>query len=296
MHWHILGAGSIGCLWAAHLAEAGHDVTLILRSEQRIASFAGHITLEQDGHCTQHTVHCELAGSPAPIENLLVTTKAYDVAAALASVQHRFTNHSQLVLMHNGMGPQQAAHQQFSTLPVWAASTTDGAWQRAPGHVVFAGHGETRIGRLGQTDDRSLPDQLQTLRLAINADPEIEQSLWRKLAINCAINPLTAEHNCRNGELVDNPALHRQMASICEEIEQLLTAMKLPLFDKGVLAAASEVARATGLNYSSMQQDVQHGRQTEIDYITGYLCQQAENSGISLPENERLLRNLKKNR
>lgn len=294
MHWHILGAGSIGCLWAAHLAKAGHQVTLIVRTEQRIAAFNQRVTLEHNTDISHYPVQCQLADNPEPINQLLVTTKAYDVQSACSSVQTRLADNAQLVLLHNGMGPQQWATQHFRQQQVWAATSTDGAWLRQPGHVVYAGQGETRMGRLNWPQDQSLPAQLQSLALEITADPDIEQSLWRKLAINCAINPLTAMHNCRNGELTSNPAYRAEITALCAEIDAALDALELPLFSDGLLPVALQVAQATGQNYSSMQQDVHHQRRTEIDYITGYLCQQAQIAGLFVGKNEQLLHKLKK--
>ena len=294
MHWHILGPGSIGCLWAAHLNAAGHQTTLIVRNAQRLQTFPSQITLEQDHQTSQHPVQLELAESPSVIHNLLVTTKAYDVQPALEGVVDRLAPQANIVLLHNGMGPQQWATERFRTQRVWLATSTDGAWLRSPGHVVFAGQGETRIGRIDQPEDSSLIEALATMRLRTLHDNQIEQSLWRKLAINCAINPLTAVHQCRNGELVDNPDRLAEMTVICEEMDLLLQKLNLPLFDQGLLPVATQVAQATGANYSSMLQDVRQKRRTEIDYISGFACQQARKNALALNNTERLLNKLKK--
>ncbi|MCV6590571.1 MAG: 2-dehydropantoate 2-reductase [Marinobacterium sp.] len=294
MHWHILGAGSIGCLWAAHLAEAGHDVTLIVRNRNRQQTLNNQITLERDNQLSHWPVYTELASGSAPIENLLVTTKAFDVQPALLQVRHRLQPAANVVLLHNGMGPQQWAQQTLTAQTVWAASTTDGGWLRAPGHIVFAGRGETRLGRLDKPQDGSLAEALQALTLTISADNSIEDSLWRKLAINCAINPLTALHGCCNGELVSNPAYQAEMAALCTEVDQLLATLQRPLFENGLLSVANRVATATGHNYSSMLQDVRHRRPTEIDFITGYLCQQTKQPDTDCPKNNHILQKVKK--
>ncbi len=290
-HWHILGAGAIGCLWAAHLAKAGHQVTLILRNAEKLALFkqSGGITLENDSGNEQFPVTACIATDCPPIDNLLVTTKAYDTQSALQPVRHAIHPDSQVVVMQNGMGAQQQAAKQLSPSPVWAASTTDGAWLREPFLVVFAGRGETRVGPLSSHELPTIPTAMTpSAELKLLADPAIELSLWRKLAINCAINPLTAHFDCRNGALVEDEEKHQMMAQLCGEIEQVASALKLDLFPHGVLAQAEAVAQATGANYSSMLQDVRNRRQTEIDFITGYLLKQAEQLDLELPLNQQL--------
>lgn len=289
MHWHILGAGSIGCLWGHHLRQAGHQVTLILRNTQKLTNFAGSIQLEQDGKIQAAQVSAELATAATPIDYLLVTTKAYDITAALASVAHRFHEDTHLVLLHNGMGPQQQAYQDYPNQHVWAASTTDGVWLKSAFQPVFAGQGQTLIGSLQVGRPNLLSEQLQTLALKVQADPAIENSLWRKLAINCAINPLTARYNCRNGELLDGAERQQMMTAVCQEIEQLCQHIDQPLFDQPLIDAAYQVARNTADNYSSMHQDVAHKRRTEIEQINGYICQIASNQGVSVPVNQQLL-------
>jgi len=296
-HWHILGAGSIGCLWAAHLAQAGHRVTLILRSAERLDTFneKGAVILENGETKQQFTVDACLPETCGPVSHLLVTTKAYDTLPALESITNQLTQDACVVVMQNGMGAQQEAAARLAPIEVWAASTTDGAWLREPFQVVFAGRGETKIGPLSQMESPlpTIPTELAPSALKLVADEEIELSLWRKLVINCAINPLTAFYDCRNGELAEDPDKFQHMSRICAEIDQLCRQLNLNLFNGPSIQQAEAVARATGANFSSMLQDVRHQRRTELDYITGYLLQQAKRVGLKLPENQALYEHLK---
>jgi 2-dehydropantoate 2-reductase len=290
-HWHILGAGSIGLLWAAHLAQAGHPITLLLRNEDKLSQFAAAngLQLEANGHITSVAVDAQVAAATHRIDHLLVTTKAYDTLEAIGTVTHALHADTEVVVLQNGMGAQAQAAALLAPRPVWAASTTDGAWLRAPFHVVYAGRGETRIGPLSENGPAALPAGLRIdCGLQITPDSDILLTLWRKLAINCAINPLTALYNCRNGELVSCPDKHQHMAALCREIEQLATVMGLHLFAEGVLAQAERVAHATAENYSSMLQDIRHGRRSELEQITGYLLHEAEQHGVQLPVNRAL--------
>lgn len=295
-HWHILGAGSIGCLWAAHLVKAGHKVTMILRNSHRLDEFekAGSVRLETNDTTEDYAVEACLADRCENISRLLVTTKAYDTASAIQPLKDKCRSNASIVILQNGMGAQQQAADLMAPINVWAASTTDGAWLRSPFHVVYAGHGETKVGALSKGDLPNLPAGMTPAApLKLVADPSIELSLWRKLAINCAINPLTAFYDCRNGALAEDPEKHQHMARLCDEIEQLCHHKHLKLFDRPILQQAEIVAKATGSNFSSMLQDVRHQRKTELDFITGYLLKQAQIAGIELPANEQLYNDLK---
>ena len=64
------------------------------------------------------------------------------------------------------------------------------------------------------------------------------------------------------------------------------------VFD-GLREQVLDVVANTALNRSSMLQDIESGRRSEIDYITGYLCRVAEQHGIAMPINRQLLEQLK---
>src|SRR4051794_37924701 len=125
---HILGAGSLGLLWAARCARAGLDCRLILRTPSALQDWrarADQLLLESTDTIEQLTVTAELAGSnAAPIRHLVVTTKAWAVADALRSVGPRLRPDSTILLLQNGLGSQQAACQDYPAQRVLYASVT----------------------------------------------------------------------------------------------------------------------------------------------------------------------------
>lgn len=281
MMWHILGAGAMGCLWAARLHQAGLPVTLIRREP---AASPVTLQIERDQHLEQLHLPATSASHGAPIAHLLITTKAYDTLSAVASVAHRLTPTTEIVLLQNGMGPQQQLAQAYPHQPIWAATTTAAAWCRAPLHLVPVSEGDTHAGPL-TANAPPLPSGWTHLHPSIQATQEIHTLLWRKLAINCAINPLTALYRCRNGDLLTHPDAHTTMKQICAEVETVAHAANISLFETSLYERACAVAHATADNFSSMHQDITLGRRSEIEQITGYLCAEAQRLGIHTPVN-----------
>ena len=285
--WHILGAGSLGTLWATRLARAGVPVRLILRNEARLADYrAGQgLTLVEQGVEQTYPVVGETPGSPEPIHRLLVACKAYDAQSAIAQLHPRLAPDAELILLQNGLGSQDAVAAQVPLARCIYASSTEGAFREGDWRVVFAGHGYTWLGDASHPTPPLWLDDLQAAGIPHEWVTDILTRLWRKLALNCAINPLTVLYQCRNGGL---QAHQCEVATLCAELAELLEYCGQPAAAEDLHAEVERVIQATAANYSSMYQDVANARRTEISYLLGYACQAAARHQLVLPHLQQL--------
>lgn len=275
--WHIQGAGSLGCLWAARFAATQQPVRLILRNQDALERYQSigsvRISDAQRQHTKAYPISAQLPEHPEPIENLLLACKSYDAEKAIAQVAHRLTQHSRVLLLQNGLGSQQAVHALLPNTHCIAASSTEGAYLAEPFHSVFAGQGEIWLGSLDNNSEPSgLIDQCQSAHIPCTWTTHISEMLWRKLAINCAINPLTVIHHCNNGALTAHAEV---INAVCAELQLLLNAAQLPYAAQQLQQQIWQVIEKTATNSSSMRQDVLNQRRTEISYITGFACAQS---------------------
>jgi 2-dehydropantoate 2-reductase len=282
MSWHILGAGSLGSLWAARLARAGVPVQLILRDPQRLLAYrqAGGLTLVEQGQARLYPVAAPTPDSAQPIQRLLLACKAYDAEAAMAQLASRLAPGAELILLQNGLGSQDRVALQVPQARCILASSTEGAFRERDFRVVFAGHGHTWLGDPRDPTPPAWLNELEQSGIAHDWSLEILGRLWRKLALNCAINPLTVLHDCRNGGLREHPA---EITSLCAELGELLRRCGQGAAAHDLHEEVLRVIQATAANYSSMHQDVSQGRRTEIAYLLGYACAAAQRHGLTLP-------------
>lgn len=134
------------------------------------------------------------------------------------------------------------------------------------------------------------PDVEATLATSIG----VKEAQLQKLVVNAMINPLTTIFRCKNGQLFDKPSRLALMKVLLEETGQIVRALhpaKLEtssvsvLTDEILLEMILRVAEKTGECRSSMLQDVEAERPTEIDYINGYLVKQAKRLGLPCVNN-----------
>lgn len=298
-HWAILGAGAMGCLWAAYIQKRSPQtapVTMLVRDDKSTSQFNGQspfIRLETTAG--QQDLPINIASPDSyqhPLQWLLIATKAHDVGRGLDSVAHLITPQTVIIVLQNGLKPHYETVTRFGANRVVSISTSNGAYLRSPFHVVHAGAGETWVGQLS-TDDtyaQRLVLQLPCADLNIRYDTTISQRLWRKFAINCSINILTALYQIRNGELLTHAYARHELKTLCSEVESILKQLPTIAPIGNVYALTEAVLTATQSNYSSTLQDVQRGQKTELAHLNRYLCQLARDNLIDHSFNSALLK------
>ncbi len=285
--WHILGAGSLGSLWACRLARAGKAARLILRDAQRLQAYqqAGGLTLLEQDRASLYAIPAETAESGVPIHRLLVACKAYDAAPAIAALAPRLVAGADLVLLQNGLGSQDEVAERAPLARCVFASSTEGAFREDDWRVRFAGHGFNWLGDPANPTPPPWFTDLGEAGIPAQWTPDILGRLWRKLALNCAINPLTVLHDCQNGGLLGHLD---EVEALSTELAALLRHCGQPLAARDLDEEVQRVILATAANYSSMYQDVRAGRRTEVHYLLGHVCRAAARHGMRVPQLEHL--------
>lgn len=280
--WHVLGAGAIGGLWAIRLAARGLPVVLLGRDDARDRT----LVLEDGSDRREHSFRQRRPGATGPVKRLLVATKAPATTAALAPLLPDLVPGASVLLLQNGMGGDTALRAARPDLHLLVAITTDGVFRPERDRLVLAGHGETWLGAPDSADTALAATVAGTLGMAFATD--IQARRWRKLALNCAINPLTALLRCRNGDLLERPEALATMRETCAEVAAVMRAEGLAAEGDALFAEACAVARATAANLSSMRIDTDAGRPTEIAFLNGFVVARGSALGIPTPANKRL--------
>lgn len=250
------------------------------------------------------------------IHNLIVTTKAVSTVAALTSIKHRLSRESTICFLQNGMGIVDEVNEKLfrdvETRPNYMLGiTSHGVYSEKFFTAVHAGFGTTSVGLLSRypllpkgqnhaTRSNSSRYLLRTitrtpLLVAVAySQTDLLQLQLEKLAINAIINPLSVIFGCRNGDLLFNFAISRVMRLLLFEISLIIRGLPelkgLPNVEsrfstKRLQTLVYAVARDTSENLSSMLQDARKGKETEIDYINGYIVKRGEEMGIKCAMN-----------
>jgi 2-dehydropantoate 2-reductase len=165
-------------------------------------------------------------------------------------------------------------------------TTAHGATLLGHGRIRHAGSGDTVIGafgRAGAGELNAVTGLLNRAGITTAVTEDLTTTLWRKLAVNAVINPLTALTGLCNGELIGNPALADVQERLVKEACAVAEGRGIRIIAGDALAMVREVCRRTSANQSSMLQDVLNRRRTEIDAINGAVTAAGEACSIPVP-------------
>ena len=294
----VAGAGAVGQWLGGRLLQDGHDTTLLCRPAQAAAIagpglFVRGLT-ELHGHPKAVTA---LAPGTDAFEAILLTCKARDTAPMAKLVAPFLAPHGILVSLQNGLGNGQKLRSVVPSGKVALALTSHGLTLEAPGKVLHAGGGPTLVGPLetGAGNDGAARIAFGLLT-RVGLEPEwrgeMRGAVWRKAIVNHAINPVAALYGVRNGDLLDRADLRAMSLALLQEGATLAARAEIDLGDGLEDALASTLDKTRG-NTCSMLQDVQAGRPTEVEQITGRLVRLAARLKVPMPRGDALYKRIK---
>ncbi len=289
----IVGPGAIGSLFGALLARDGQGVFLLDHRERRAASRETTGIRVCDGDAEWHVAVASSthAADFGIADVVFVCTKAHQTATAIPSIKPLIGPDTILVSLQNGIGNVE----QLSVVAPQhciCGTTAMGAILHKGGMLRWTGHGPTQLAAFRNTPDADATT-ISTLLTEAGCEsqvlPDADSMLWGKLIINAAINPITAIYRISNGELLEDGETRDLAFAAAREAKAVADALGIALPYDDVIAAITRVCVNTAANRSSMLQDVEHGRHTEIDAITGAIISKAHPLNIPVPQNEALL-------
>lgn len=287
----VFGTGAMGSLVAAVLALAGHRVTLTGTWRATIDAVCHRgVILERGDSQTVARIEVVHRSRIRGAYGLVVVAVKSAATAAVAQLAADHTGVKGLVLsVQNGMAHLPILNAAIGSDRFVAGFVTIGATLVEPGRVRWRGGREILLARHPRAGElRSL---LAVAGFDVAIDDQEGRSLWRKLAVNCAVNPITALAGCRNGVLLVDPTLRELAFAAAREVAAVAHADGVDLGSDATELVASAVHQ-TAENRSSMLQDIDRCRLTEIDAINGAVVTHGRALGVPTPVNERLWRAL----
>jgi len=286
----MIGSGAMGGLFGGLLTLAGQEVWLVgNRKDQIDAIRSAGLTFEEKGERRIIPINATSdVTSVGKADLVIFFVKTYDTEMAVSDAVVLEKEDTMFLTLQNGLGNEEAICRKIDRKKVILGVTGHGATLIGLGHIHHAGWGKTFVGEL----DHRLTDRVVRIsQMFCNAGIETEVSsnihdqVWGKLLVNVGINALTALTGFKNGQLLDYPESVRLMEKLVTEASEVARRKGIHL-EEDPIEKVRRTIEATRENRSSMGQDFDHRRKTEIEAINGAVVREAQPLGIPVPFNQ----------
>jgi 2-dehydropantoate 2-reductase len=278
----VVGAGAIGGVLAQAAAQAGHDVTLCVRTP------AGSLSVTRDGCTAQVPVRIttdpgQLTG---PVRWVLLATKGHQTASAGPWLRRLAGPDTVVVVVQNGVEHAERVGSLHLPVTFLPALTYIAARRDGPGQVVHVA-GDRVVVPAGPAGS-AFAALLAAAPVTVDLTADFRTAAWRKLLTNVAANPVTALTG-RPMEVFSAPGVASLVRGLLTEAVAAGAADGAALSDADVTATLEFYASLEPDQGTSMLADRLAGRPTEHNEITGAVVRAAERHGLDVPLNRALL-------
>jgi 2-dehydropantoate 2-reductase len=291
----VAGAGSIGSLLAAHLAQVA-DVTVLTRREGHAAVLREN-GLRVSGR-SDFTAALSATADPAELpedaELAILACKGLDLGPLLAGLQGRLPG-ATVMTIQNGLGAEDvvALHGDW---PLLSSVTFMSGTRHADDHVEYVLDTATWIGPYRGTteaDARRVADLIVAGGLKAEAFHDLRPAQWSKLIFNATVNGVAAltglPHDFHFAETERLSDLGHLVRDLVDEGKAVAMAAGVELHDDPWEMNVLATERGNR-HFPSMLEDVEARRPTEVESINGALVREARRRGTPVPLQEALYR------
>ena len=288
----IIGAGAMGSLFGGLLTEAGADVWLldVWKEHVEVLQKTG-LSIEWEGCRRIIPVNATTdVQKPGKADLVIIFVKSLHTQDAADTAAALLAKDGVVLTLQNGMGNGDILTETVGGRQVLTGTTAHGATLLAPGCIRHAGKATTYIGMWSEGDSHPAGRVAEFFtHAAIQTEmvEEIRPIVWNKLLVNIGINAITALTSIKNGQLLDLPQTRALSAAAVSEAATVARAQGIHIADNMIQQTVA-IARSTTSNRSSMGQDIDAGRPTEISAINGFVVREAERLGMDAPVNRTL--------
>ncbi len=283
----VVGAGSIGSLFAAHLATI-EDVLVLTRRREHARALNEHGLHVSGRH--DFNARVTAASDPRDLPDFdlgIVATKANGVEQAAESLRGRFGD-ATIMTVQNGLGAEEIvrAHGEW---PLISGVTFMSGTKHSDTHVEYILDTPTWIGPYGETPFERVKEIAQLLvdsGLKAEALPDLRPAQWSKLIFNATVNGVAAltglphdRHFAAEGDVGD---LGHLVHELVDEGKRVAGAAGVELHDDPWKMNVLATKRGSA-HYPSMLEDVEARRPTEVELINGALVREALRHGVDAP-------------
>ena len=293
----VLGAGAIGGYMGGRLAEAGLDVTFLVRPRRReLLQRQGLVVKSEVGDITLPVKALLAPEVNAPCDLVLLTAKAYDLDDAIDAIAPAMGPKSVILPLLNGLLHLDKLIERFGRERVLGGTCYIGSAMSPEGHVLHKGtlavvtFGELDGGHSERT--RAIAAELQKAKFKTVHSERILHDMWDKFVLLATLATVTTVTRANVGEILSTAVGERTLETALAECAAVAAVSGFPVIPETEARARQMFFDRNSSFTSSMRNDMDGGGPTEAEHIIGDMIRRGEALGVATPSVRLALCNL----
>ena len=292
----VVGAGAVGGYYGARLAQHGHDVHFLLRSDYETVRSRGLVVESCDGNFSLSAKDVRVYDDPRRMPGadlVVVTLKSTSNDQFEKLITPLVKDGTVILTLQNGLGNEERLAELFGAGRVLGGMAFVCINRVGPGRISHTDHGVIRLGDFTPPGRSPRAERIAALFNASRIKCEVLDDLrwgrWQKLTWNIPFNGLGATFDLTTDRLIGSDDGRRMVADLIREVIAAARADGVELPESLVETQINNTT-TMGPYRSSMQVDRQEGRPMEVEAILGEPLRRAHAHGVATPILEGLYR------
>ncbi len=286
----VIGAGAMGSIYGGHLS-LNNEVYLV-DTNQAVVEAINSEGLKIDENGTTNVYHPKAVVSTEGVgeaDLVILFVKAIFSKAALSGNRGLIGPNTRLLTLQNGAGHEDLLAEFVPKERVVIGTTEDNGAVLGMGHVRRGGEGKTNVGMLVEDTDgflAKLKESFDSCGFQVKIHENIQQLIWDKLFTNVSLSAVTGILQVDMGYIASNEYAWKMTTKLIHEAVETAKALGLSCDEEAI----TEKVRLTSVNSpngrTSIRVDLENGRRTEVDTISGAVVRAAARCGVAVPTHE----------
>jgi 2-dehydropantoate 2-reductase len=286
----IIGAGALGGIYASIFNQMDNRCVSFIASGDRFER------LRRDGlvvNGTPFQIPVSLPEDPLPPADLIiVAVKEYQLRDAIGDIKRRVGPHTAIISVMNGIDSERLIGAACGEEKVLYAIAVGIDAVREGNRINFSRQGKILFGEANNNNVSERVGRVQDffIRAGINFEtpPDMIRILWWKFMINVGINQASAVMRAPYGAFQVPGEARELMEGAMREVILLAEKENVSLSEEDIKTWLAVLAGLNPAGKTSMLQDVEAGRKTEVEMFAGRIVELGERHGVPTPVNARL--------
>lgn len=286
----LIGLGAIGAAYGSRLHKALGNQLTVIANEDRIERYS-----KTGIHVEGETIHFHFTTPDAnaePADLIVIAVKNAELQEAIHDMKHHVGPNTILLPLLNGISSEEELAEVYPENPILYSMCVKIDAIREGNEVRFSNIGQICFGEKDKTvsvNVKAVMDLFERSNIPYEVPEDIWRTLWWKFMFNVGINQTSAVLRAPYQVFQTVPSAHQWMEAAMFEVVALSEKAGVHLTKEDVQSFRPILAKLAPDGKTSMLQDVDAGRKTEVEYFAGKVCELGQKYGVPTPINDQLL-------